>query len=519
MPALSFPDDGPPEVFLLDDRTLATVGEPVTGGADFFANEVNDDGSLLAVAFGTPNRPEGNGELVVLDGMTGDERLRLTTPVPLVELTFDEFGPYLLGATVDGRLITIDLESGEVVADVALTATGPVNDMEVGADGLVTVVSSGQLEIVDRSTGVVGEPEELRGVVDSRIRPDGLILSIEPGGATSVITLDGNSLVERSYPIDPFVQVTMRDGRAATSDTRGNPFELVDLATGERSFPEFTLEDGTTQQPWAVVPDGEALWTLAPLGQAAGITRWENGTPISSVDLPGPPAPGELFEDRWAILVDVQGGQLTPHLIALDPDGPRIVMSVEVPDSRFAIPSVDGGVHVLDVDGTMFTFDRAGDLVDEIETGLVDVWASAVDPASGRVAIASSNVGVAIVDPTTGDVQEPTTTDVIVNLGFARDGQYLALTSQDGTVRLWDVERQASAGLVWDGDGARILTNSWYDETSDSIWITTSGRLIEVPLDPDVWVERACTVVGRELSEDEWARLIPGDEPQRSACG
>jgi WD40 repeat protein len=310
----------------------------------------------------------------------------------------------------------------------------------------------------------------------------------------------------------------MRDGQAATADSGTNPPARVDLSTGERSYPEFTLEDGTSQRPWAVVPDGAALWTLTPLGQAARITRWENGTPVSSVDLPGRPAPGELFGDRWAILVEVPGGQLTPHLIALDPDGPSIVMSVEVPDSGFAIPSVDGGVHVLDVDGTMFTFDRAGDLVGEIETGLRDVWAAAVDPASGRVAIASSIVGVAIVDPRTDDVQEPTTTDVIVNLGFARDGQYLALTSRDGTVRLWDVERQTSAGLVWDGSGARILTNSWYDETSDSIWITTSGRLIEVPLDPEVWVERACAVVGRDFTDDEWDRLVPGDGPRRSAC-
>jgi len=46
----------------------------------------------------------------------------------------------------------------------------------------------------------------------------------------------------------------------------------------------------------------------------------------------------------------------------------------------------------------------------------------------------------------------------------------------------------------------------------------TSGRLLEIPLDPERWVERACDIVGRDLTSDEWQRYVPGDEDVQSAC-
>ena len=74
------------------------------------------------------------------------------------------------------------------------------------------------------------------------------------------------------------------------------------------------------------------------------------------------------------------------------------------------------------------------------------------------------------------------------------------------------------AGVVWEGTGFQRSSASWYDETSDSMWVFTSGALIEVPLDPQRWVERACFIVRRDLTPEEWERHVPGDEAPRSAC-
>jgi hypothetical protein len=41
---------------------------------------------------------------------------------------------------------------------------------------------------------------------------------------------------------------------------------------------------------------------------------------------------------------------------------------------------------------------------------------------------------------------------------------------------------------------------------------------VKVPLDPDAWRDRVCELVGRELTAEEWADFVPGDEPRRDIC-
>lgn len=74
-------------------------------------------------------------------------------------------------------------------------------------------------------------------------------------------------------------------------------------------------------------------------------------------------------------------------------------------------------------------------------------------------------------------------------------------------------------GLVWDGSGATLGSPSWYDEATETIWVTSSGKVLQIPVHPDRWVERACEIVGRDLTQEEWDCLVPGDETLQSACG
>jgi hypothetical protein len=90
---------------------------------------------------------------------------------------------------------------------------------------------------------------------------------------------------------------------------------------------------------------------------------------------------------------------------------------------------------------------------------------------------------------------------------------------EDGTVRLWDVARSESAGLVWDGSGGAPTTPPWYDVATDSLWVVTSGKLLRVPLTPDRWVERACEIVPRGFTDDEAERFVPGGDPPPAVCG
>jgi WD40 repeat protein len=143
-----------------------------------------------------------------------------------------------------------------------------------------------------------------------------------------------------------------------------------------------------------------------------------------------------------------------------------------------------------------------------------------VDPASGRVALfVGRSSELAIVDPRTGAVNHLPDVGPMSSFGFGRDGELLALISRDGTVRLWDVEREEYAGLVWNGSGqGGGGSPSWYDDATESMWVASSGKYLQIPLNPDRWVERACEIISRDLTQDEWDRLVPGNEPLRSAC-
>ena len=92
------------------------------------------------------------------------------------------------------------------------------------------------------------------------------------------------------------------------------------------------------------------------------------------------------------------------------------------------------------------------------------------------------------------------------------------IVGSDGDVRLWDTERNESAGFVWNGTGAGFPTSPWYDSAADSVWVVTSGNLIEIPLSVERWVRRACELVGRDLTQDEWDRFVPGRGRVVSAC-
>jgi hypothetical protein len=43
------------------------------------------------------------------------------------------------------------------------------------------------------------------------------------------------------------------------------------------------------------------------------------------------------------------------------------------------------------------------------------------------------------------------------------------------------------------------------------------GRRIGITADPEIWRDRACTIAGRSLTEDEWRALF-NDRPFNPAC-
>ena len=484
---LAAPTGSETVVWLLDDRTGESPGSAVTGDGPLIEADVTPDGALVASSFDTPRRPQGGGQLFVLDGADGRPLFSLDLSIPLVAMTWDQSTTELIGVTPDGEVVTVDPALQQVVSTVQSTAASSILDVAVRPDGLITVVSRGQVEVIDRRSGPSGSPTTLRNAEGGWARPDGTVVTISSDNRIDVFEIDGNPLTESVIDVDPFSSFGFNEGLAGGLRVPFEPLEMVDLTTGERSMVRLVTSDGAPFEPvkWYPESDGSA-WAVT---SDSTVARFEGGTLVEQLDLGGFAVTGTRFGDRWAMLREQADGRVV-DVLELEPGGPRVSLSVAVPGATTAHPTLDGGVHVV-TDRAVLTYDDEGALVGEVSTtggafrerGL-GVGLITLDPNTGTLALAGGPGGVLLVDPATGEIDSLPMSDAVANLGFARDGGLLVITSFDGTVRLWDVERNASAGVVWTGSGAVPGSPSWYDAETETVWVNTSGKLLQITVDP-----------------------------------
>jgi WD40 repeat protein len=142
----------------------------------------------------------------------------------------------------------------------------------------------------------------------------------------------------------------------------------------------------------------------------------------------------------------------------------------------------------------------------------------------GRYLAAGRSGGQLSVIDTEGtweEVQEP----VRVHANFVGDVEWLpdsttvVTAGVDETVSLYDVARDLLRGRVLPaserpGDGYTYLLPSPTDEV---VVLNEGGPGHRYPLDAAGWLARACTVAGRDLTQAEWDRYLPGT-PYRPVC-
>lgn len=188
-------------------------------------------------------------------------------------------------------------------------------------------------------------------------------------------------------------------------------------------------------------------------------------------------------------------------------------------DARFpavnAVASGDGGIHVMNEEGRIRTYDGEGRWMAEMTVHVRDPLVAARSE-EGLVPVSGLG-GVAIVDPTVEEASVPIEgTGNVSGLAFVDGGR--RLVTRDGRVRLWDVPTGESLGMLAGAAGSTPPSMPWFDSDSGAVWVASSGRLLEFSLDPSQWIAGACAFVGRDLTQEEWDRYVPGDEPLQSAC-
>ena len=180
-------------------------------------------------------------------------------------------------------------------------------------------------------------------------------------------------------------------------------------------------------------------------------------------------------------------------ILAVSPDGSRIA----VRDAPFAVRIVDpAGVEAPTT----------------IPLSLLPTVAD-FSPDSRQLAIAAGN-SIVVASTSTGDIAETLHDDgAVIAVEFRPNGE-LVTAGANGAIITWDL-----------GDWSAGFRTDTFTQQTASVELDERTVALEQPhgntqvivADPAAWIERACQVAGRVLTEQEWAENL-GARPYAPAC-
>jgi WD40 repeat protein len=132
-----------------------------------------------------------------------------------------------------------------------------------------------------------------------------------------------------------------------------------------------------------------------------------------------------------------------------------------------------------------------GSLATGSESGIVQLW----DPHSGRELSKESQVAPA---PVAGISFDP------------RGDTFVASGASDGVPKLWTTRTLQQLGSDLPGDPGVWLAARYTPDGNKIVVVSPSNRAWVWPATLRAWEQHACTVAGRNLTQEEWRRFVGG---------
>lgn len=528
-------------IYAFDVETGTILSEYVvdeSGGSGPTSLALSGDGALLFANW--VDSEFRNFGLDIIDVATGELRERRREP--------EEFGPALTRAVgPDGLVATgyadgiVRLVSGDTAPAALVGHTDEVTEIAVGRGIIVSASSDDTVRAWSPDGDTLGPPLDVAGGVDTMgVRGDGTVLIGYDSGAWDAVDLAGGPVVRNRWPVElstvypdqsfyetPVDGFTANEYRSleanellATIDfsdswdgVLGGPgfvsrsgewvlsYKETDFAAGE---PDIAFSEITGDRQYVhTMADVFERVTGAPIGSSDSVAiRVEDGGErfyISAIR----PADGVPI----AAWMDMESGEPV--------DGP-----VDIPVVGPALLLANGGIAVGGLQDVVIL---AADLDDaqvvvEGTSGQIPLHQ---DPISGRVLLAGDGT-VNLLDPATGTLtsMEDAVGEVFAG-SFSPDGEIVAVATYSDGVQLLDVSTVRRIGVPIDPDGIGLRMDvgglSW-SKDGTGVWTAPSGGPILFDANPDGWRDLACSIVHRELTEEEWRTFVSPDTEPVASC-
>jgi WD40 repeat protein/DNA-binding SARP family transcriptional activator len=466
----------------------------------------------------------GYGRTVAFDTTTGQ-----------VRATYGGNG--LLGVSPDDRTIALAGIGNEVLLQDTVTGrvtelvghTARVRDAAFSHDGaLVATVGNDHTSMVwDARTA------ELVNVLEAHV---GAVHGVEFGPSGSLFTsgADG-AVIEWDLTGDSGLIREVLSERPLEHVVAGMPFvdpqgERV-LVMGETSVDLVDVEAGSVRPVptgggaiWAAFhPDGDRVATVTGAGV---VELWDaaTGEPVAR-SYPGGANQGAFAftpDGRSAVVANSSGVVRVLDARSLEPLGPAIDVGVPAVGIRAADGVVAVTSHGIDAgSGTEVVF---ADLDDGsiLRRVRLDSWGvrAAFSPDGSRYAFGGFDGVVGIVDVATGAVvhgsAEPIHQGPVSWIVFTGDGDSLVSLGYDGEVVVSSGESAVPVARLSSAQPSMPAHGVFLDAETLLIGYG-DGSAAEFDADPQSWVQHACAIAGRDLTQSEWQDAF-GAREYRPTC-
>jgi WD40 repeat protein len=542
--------DAPPHLTAVvwDTATWQPRGEPWQLTDEYVDDRViflSRDGKVLTA-------PDGDGA-TVWDVATRTERRHIAvTDEALSALALNSDGSAIALGLASGVVRTVDTTTGDTLTEVMAERDGFPSSIEFSADDAVMAVATGtgrtQL-FAARSATALGPPlaANAAAVNDVSFSADGNRLAtagLDRSGA--IWRLDGDRPIAVAYPdhesaatqvvVTPDGRyvvsggtdgvVTRRDvgstsGQAAQSTRRDGEVMSIDIdATGERvvsgdtagTVTVATLADLRTQR--TRVFDDSWVWA-ASFNPASGIVAI--GVEVGPLE--------DGFGGFVALWDPVRDREVAPRIA--EPGGAPIALAW----------SPDGQTLAVSSDNNVLRFYRAGSTYVHVgeDLAIEDEPMTSLDIAPDGLTIAAGTASGTVrqYDLASRDSVGPALTGLgfdASGVAYSPDGSMLAATSLGiGTSRLWDAATGAPIGdqFVAGRTPYSVFTSGIYHSYPSQPAFSPDGDTLFTPaadglvvawdLRPPSWVDAACRLAGRNLTEAEWRQYV-GAQQYHQTC-